>query len=499
MKDNVKIISSQIQLAEKESNGDLRLKMLICPLDVVNGNGVKLDSATINDWVGTLVNQPVQAKINHRGDDFEGHAAKVITEIGEDGQPHKKMLLGTYSYGTFTDVSVENNNILATATVWAERYPTVGSIIERRLDNGGVHGSWEIAVNESSVSDDGIKSIRNGRFLGFALLGEKVQPAFKDAGILEVAELDESIDDELAAATITDNVEELSEDVEENEIVIGQEQEEEIATEEVPAEIAEQPEEQPPVEEQPAAEEEPAEDEPAEEQPAEEHADEQPAEEEHAEMSAITDRDLRDGIERTYYESFGEWPWVAYLFVDEHRALLKTGNCTSELAFESIGYEFSGEDVVLTPEGVVQLVVSPLAINEEIERRDGAIAEATAKIAELTAQVAELAPFKEEADRIRAEKEARELAEKREAIKAYLTRSGFVKEEELSSEEIAPIVEAVDYTAAKSVIADRYIASLDTNVEKAETASVPVIEKADLNASEHISGRAFMRAYLAKN
>ena len=498
MKDNVKIISSQIELAEKESNGDLRLKMLICPLDVVNGNGVKLDSASINDWVGTLVNQPVQAKINHSGDDFEGHAAKIVTEIGEDGRPHKKMLLGTYSYGTFTDVSVEDNNILATATVWAERYPTVGSIIERRLDNGGVRGSWEISVNESDVSEDGIKTIRNGRFLGFALLGEKVQPAFKDAGILEVAELDENIDEELAAATLTDNVEELSEDVEENEIVIGQE--EEVISEEVPAKIAEQPEEQKPAEEQPVVEEEHAEEEPKQE---EEPVEEQPAEEEHAEqqeseVSAITDRDLRDGIERAYHAAFSDWPWVCYLFVDEQRALLKTGKCNSELEYESIAYAFDGEDVILTPEGVVKLVVSPLAINEEIERRDGAIAEATAKIAELTAQVAELAPFKEEIDRIRAEKEAEELAEKRNEIRAYLIKTGLVSGDELVSEEIASIVERVDYAAAKSLIADRYIASLDNNGEKAEKASVPVVEKADLNANEHISGRAFVKAYIAK-
>lgn len=451
MKDNVKIISSQIELAEKESNGDLRLKMLICPLDTVNANGVKLESATIGDWVGTLVNQPVQAKINRSGDDFEGHAAKIVTEIGEDGRPHKKMLLGTYSYGTFTDVAVEDNNILATATVWAERYPTVGSIIERRLDNGGVRGSWEIAVDKAEVSEDGIKSIKNGRFLGFALLGEKVQPAFKDAGILEVAEFDDGIDEELAAATLTDNVEELSEDVDENEkdIVIGQE-------DHTPEGV--QPEEQPV-----------------------------------KEVSAITDRDLRDGIERAYKEAFGDWPWVCYLFVDEQRALLKTGKCTSELMYESIGYAFSGEDVTLTPEGMVELVVSPLAINDEIARRDSAIAEAAAQMVVLENKIAELTPFKEEADRIRAEKEAQELAESQNEIKAYLTRSGFVKEEELASEEIAPIVEAVDYAAAKSIIADRYIASLDTKP------SVPVIKQVDLNAGEHISGKAFVRAYLGKN
>lgn len=487
MKDNVKIISSQIELAEKESNGDLRLKMLICPLDVVNGNGVKLDSASINDWVGTLVNQPVQAKINHSGDDFEGHAAKIVTEIGEDGKPHKKMLLGTYSYGTFTDVSVEDNNILATATVWAERYPTVGSIIERRLDNGGVRGSWEISVNESDVSEDGIKTIRNGRFLGFALLGEKVQPAFKDAGILEVAELDESIDEELAAATLTDNVEELSEDVEMNEeVVIGQEELVEEPVQEEVSEVVEEPQTDT------------AEQEQEQEQPVEEHDPEGETAEQQEEVSAITDRDLRDGIERAYHDAFGDWPWVCYLFVDEHRALLKTGKCESELTFESIAYEFDGEDVILTPEGLVQLVVSPLAINEEIERRDGAIAEATAKIAELTAQVAELTPFKEEIDRIRAEKEAEELAEKRNEIRAYLIKTGLISGDELVSEEIASIVERVDYAAAKSLIADRYIASLDNSVEKAEKASVPVVEKADLNANEHISGRAFVKAYIAK-
>lgn len=482
MKDNVKIISSQIELAEKESNGDLRLKMLICPLDTVNANGVKLESATIGDWVGTLVNQPVQAKINRNGDDFEGHNAKIVTEIGEDGMPHKKMLLGTYSYGTFTDVSVEDNNILATATVWAERYPTVGSIIERRLDNGGVRGSWEIAVNDAEVSDDGIKSIKNGRFLGFALLGEKVQPAFKDAGILEVAEFDDGIDEELAAATLTDNVEELSEDVEMNEeIVIGQE---ELIEEPVQEEVSKAVEEL----QTGTAEQE-------QEQPVEEHDPEEETAEQQEEVSAITDRDLRDGIEKAYHDAFGYWPWVCYLFVDEHRALLKTDKCEGELTFESIAYEFEGEDVILTPEGLVQLVVSPLAINEEIERRDGAIAEATAKIAELNSQIAELTPFKEEAERIRAEKEAEELAEKRNEIRSYLIKTGLVKDDELASEDIASIIENVDYAAAKSLIADRYISSLENETKVVGVSSV---EKADLNANEHMSGKAFMRAYLAR-
>lgn len=484
MKDNVKIISSQIELAEKESNGDLRLKMLICPLDTVNANGVKLESATIGDWVDTLVNQPVQAKINRNGDDFEGHNAKIVTEIGEDGMPHKKMLLGTYSYGTFTDVSVEDNNILATATVWAERYPTVGSIIERRLDNGGVRGSWEIAVNDAEVSDDGIKSIKNGRFLGFALLGEKVQPAFKDAGILEVAEFDDGIDEELAAATLTDNVEELSEDVEMNEeVVIGQEELVEDPVQEEVSEVVEEPQTDT------------AEQEQEQEQPVEEHDQEEETAEQQEEVSAITDRDLRDGIERAYHDAFGDWPWVCYLFVDEHRALLKTGKCENELTFESIAYEFDGEDVILTPEGLVQLVVSPLAINEEIERRDGAIAEATAKIAELNSQIAELTPFKEEAERIRAEKEAEELAERRNEIRSYLTKTGLVKDDEFANEEIASIVENVDYAAAKSLIADRYISSLGNETK---VASVPSVEKADLNANEHMSGKAFMRAYLAR-
>ena len=458
MNDNVKILSGQIELAEKENNGDLRLKMLICPLDVVNGNGVRLESSTINDWVGTLVNQPLQAKINRSGDDFEGHAAKVVTEIGEDGQQHKRIQLGTYSYGTFTDVSIENNNIIAMATVWAERYPTVGSIIERRLENGGVRGSWEIAVNEAEFAD-GVKSIKNGRFLGFALLGEKVQPAYSEAGILSVAELDESIDEELAAATLTDNVEELSEEVkDENEIVIGQE------------------------EDQPVAEE-----------PVQEQAESEPV----VENSAITDRDLRDGIERAYHDAFGDWPWVCYLFVDDHLALLKTAKCENELMYESIAYDFNGEDVILTPEGMVQLVVSPLAINEEVERRDGAIAEASAKIAELTEKIAELTPFKEEADRIRAEKEAQELAKKRDEIGEYIVHSGLVTKDELANEDIAGIIEKVDYAAAKMLIAERFIASLAKEPENTVVAEQVV--KADLNANEHISGRAFVKAYLGKN
>ena len=65
------------------------------------------------------------------------------------------------------------------------------------------------------------------------------------------------------------------------------------------------------------------------------------------------------------------------------------------------------------------------------------------RCAELEQQIAELIPVKEEIERIRAEKAAKEIAEKKESLKAYAAAEGL----NVESEAIANAIESMDYSA----------------------------------------------------
>ena len=83
----------------------------------------------------------------------------------------------------------------------------------------------------------------------------------------------------------------------------------------------------------------------------------------------------------------------------------------------------------------------------------------------------------------KAAKEA-EKAEKRNSLKTYAMKSGFISEEEISeNSEIAEMVENLNEAGIKAIIAERFMASLSSKVETSsvETASAVSV---DLNSEE---------------
>ena len=79
---------------------------------------------------------------------------------------------------------------------------------------------------------------------------------------------------------------------------------------------------------------------------------------------------------------------------------------------------------------------------------------------------------------------AKEKVEKKNNLKAYAMKSGFISEEEMSENaEIAEMIENLNEAGIKAIIAERFMASLSGKVETSsvETASAVSV---DLNSEE---------------
>ena len=149
---------------------------------------------------------------------------------------------------------------------------------------------------------------------------------------------------------------------------------------------------------------------------------------------------------------------------------------TSESAAPLFRYEIKDNHIGLSDcndELVAELVSKVNTIidnmNTLLSQKDSALSDANNIVNDLTSQVAALTPFKEEHDRLEAEKAAAELQARRDAVKDVLLRSERVTEAELESDEFKTIIENADMASAKTIIADRFMASMP---EKREVASV---------------------------
>jgi hypothetical protein len=195
---------SLIGLSESNDETTLEAKFLICPLDFGNANGVGLKENDLTEAEKNgLQNQPVVCKVikNSNGDyDFTGHNMKIKYEKNKSGQLVKKYEFDTNPIGFHTSTSIEEieidgdkrNCIVATAKIW-KRYDKAISALSRILDSKkSIKTSWEISFAES-YEEDGIKWLKDIIWLGNCVLGEFIAPAYKDAGLLEVAEENEEL------------------------------------------------------------------------------------------------------------------------------------------------------------------------------------------------------------------------------------------------------------------------------------------------------------------
>jgi hypothetical protein len=215
----LKLVGSLIELSEGSDQTSFDAKFLICPLDIGNANGVGLKESDLTEAEKKgLENQPVVCKVikNSKGEyDFTGHNMKVKYETDENGNKIKKHEFDTSPIGFHTSVSIEEVElngenkkcIVAIAKIW-KRYDKAISALNRILDlKKKIKTSWEISYADS-YKEDNIKWLKDIVWLGNCVLGEFVNSAYKDAGLIELSEENEEI--QLAMAFTEDLFNEIS-------------------------------------------------------------------------------------------------------------------------------------------------------------------------------------------------------------------------------------------------------------------------------------------------
>lgn len=462
--DKLRLFTNSVEVAEHVDGEDLVLKICLCDFSV-NANSVQLNRSTIENWMSTIVDAPIVAavKVNPVTGkrDFTGHAAKIA--IGADGK--KELVFDSSAYGTITECAIEEINgteyIVISAKIWS-RFKTVVDLILSRIENGGLNTSWEIEVSESHV-DGGTKVIDAGHFIGHALLGNGIEPAYQCSRLLEVASEEELVvDDEFAQAFANDfstqekDGEQMKKKTDDFEVIV--ETAEETPPEEEKVETPDGPEE--------AAK--------------DEEEKEEKAEVTENESASLTSYDLRDRLNHACAAKLNsDWAWVAFLFPAESKCWCSYSSAPTELDYAEFDYVVTDDEVSVSDPTYVKLVASPRDMSAKLHANSTALTKANEIVQSLTAQVEALGGYKEAYERDLAEKEAAEKAEKQKTLSEMLIKSGHVKEEELStSEEIKEIVSTLDENRAKLLIADRFMASLGVEEKPHETA---------VSSQEHIS------------
>lgn len=132
-----------------------------------------------------------------------------------------------------------------------------------------------------------------------------------------------------------------------------------------------------------------------------------------------------------------------------------------------------------------------------ISEKDAALVAANEKLAEATNALAEYKQYKEKYETLAAEKKQAEDDVVRAEMREKISKSGLFAENEFeTSEELKGIMDKADKNALMSVIAERFMKSLEGKPEKetAEVAEQPL--KADVSADDRSDNKKFMDAIL---
>lgn len=190
------IIYSPIKISEVNNDKPyIELTSRLCYLDYLNLNKVGLSSKA-KDSFDTLIDMPIVAKINSKGDKFGSHEVKV--------DKNGKVIFNTSAYGTHVEVWVEDDEVdipnvgvkivpclFARSKVW-KRFENVVNLIINKMENpekynGGLFSSWELQ-GEEYHKDQGGKMYDKFTFLSNCFID--VPPAYgKNSKTLFVSSL----------------------------------------------------------------------------------------------------------------------------------------------------------------------------------------------------------------------------------------------------------------------------------------------------------------------
>lgn len=489
--EHITLYSSQVYLAEDNSNPDSYIaKFIICDFGR-NKNGVSLNRDGIENWLATLKNKPLVGKIKMKYDgayDFTGHNMKLVNKVDEYGNEYQEVEFDTDAFGTFFDVSIETIDaqevIVASCEIW-KRFTKACGIIVSRIKDGTLHTSWEIAIEKSHQGIvDGLmtKIIDVGRFIGHCLLGKQVSPAYDSSGLLEIASA--NYDVEFAEALSRDiisqgldikNQEKEDDTLETNKDIEKSNEEIEVSVENT-------------------------------ETSNETDISNDITEDTSTETSALTSSDLRRKLSEECRKKLGDWCWVAYLFPEEKEVWCEyDGN--SELDYLKFTYSVQNDEVTVSEPEKVTLTISVKDINttvseyeKTISEKDELIVKASAEITTLKADNAELAEYKQKFTEMEQEKIASELAQKKEDLIASVIKSGQITREEIEkSEELSGYVNELDKKSLMAIVGERLSASVDNSKEvKVDTSEINELHIASNLNCEDTDAVSLMRKFINK-
>lgn len=512
-KEKTFLTSSTIELSEDEENSQfLTLVNRICYYDEPNLNSVLLPSDTAEECAQSLIDMPVYAKCRTNADGEPTFGSHEVA-LDADGE----LFFDTTPIGVHTAVEIKDDTVdvngkletlpclFATQKIWKRNKNAVAAI-KRLFAEGKLHNSWEITSYEYSFAD-GVKTITGYEFEGNTFLGyEFADPAYgKDAKVVSLSQTDELM---VAEALSRDLIDQKSskedETLKKNKTSAQVEPQVDPQATEPVVEPAQAAPVEPTVE--PAQAEpqniEPAQDEPAEPQPAEPETASEPQPEEPAEpqpeepqgepvVASLTDWDIQRKVDEGARDLIDGWYWVAYLFPEEHKALLRVEG-SDELSYMQVSYVVNDDDTVTVSDPVdVKLSVSVSEINNKVAELTDTIASLNQKVNNLTAEVETLTPYREAAQK--AEHDAAEAK-----LRAYAENSKQFTEEELQSEEMTKIFSELDESALKMMIADRVVSAQAQQIQA--TVSAPQVQlsnTSNLTVNEpSADGVSLMRAFL---
>lgn len=496
--EHITLYSSQVYLAEDNSNPDSYIaKFIICDFGR-NKNGVSLNRDGIENWLATLKNKPLVGKIKMKYDgtyDFTGHNVKLVNKVDEYGNEYQEVEFDTDAFGTFFDVSIETIDaqevIVASCEIW-KRFTKACGIIVSRIKDGTLHTSWEIAIEKSHQGIvDGLmtKIIDVGRFIGHCLLGKQVSPAYDSSGLLEIAST--NYDVEFAEA--------LSRDIISQGLDIKNQEKEEktLETEKENVSVSE-------IENENNSE--------NAEQTEKNVSTESPVEDSKENsvdtvVSELTDRDIRAKAEKEIKNKLPNiWGYISCMFPESHEVWYCYDGDT-ELDYYRFTYEVNGEDVMVSEPEKVTLTVSVKDINstvaeyeKTISEKDELIVKASAEITTLKADNAELAEYKQKFTEMEQEKITSELAQKKEDLIASVIKSGQITREEIEkSEELSGYVNDLDKKSLMAIVGERLSASVDSTKEsKVDTSEINELHIASNLNCEDTDAVSLMRKFINK-
>lgn len=497
-KEKTFLTSSTIELSEDEENSQfLTLVNRICYYDEPNLNSVLLPSDTAEECAQSLIDMPVYAKCRTNADGEPTFGSHEVA-LDADGE----LFFDTTPIGVHTAVEIKDDTVdvngkletlpclFATQKIWKRNKNAVAAI-KRLFAEGKLHNSWEIASYEYSFAD-GVKTITGYEFEGNTFLGyEFADPAYgKDAKVVSLSQTDELM---VAEALSRDLIDQKSskedETLKKNKTSAQVEPQVDPQVDPQATEPAVEPAQVAPVEPtvEPAQAEpqniEPAQAEPAEPQPEEPQG--EPV------VASLTDWDIQRKIDEGARDLIDGWYWVAYLFPEEHKALLRVEG-GDELSYMQVSYVVNEDDTVTVSDPVdVKLSVSVSEINSKVAELTDTIASLNQKVNDLTAEVETLTPYREAAQK--AEHDAAEAK-----LRAYAENSKQFTEEELQSEEMTKIFSELDESVLKMMIADRVVSAQAQQIQA--TVSAPQVQlsnTSNLTVNEpSADGVSLMRAFL---